>query len=702
MGSANNIAIDGLSYNGNFNVKNGTDGVTNGTTTFTSASGSFTAAQTGQRIVINGAGVAGAPLETTITFVNSTTLTLGVAATSTASGQTWNLGFGGICINDSSSNTDITFRNMYVYGCDDNSFSFTASGSGGTGPTRVQLFDNRIVCTQSAVASGGIWVAQTVTDVTIRNNNIDCSQNQSSTSNVGPAAINIESGGLTTTISNFTVTGNHLWCANDWCLQVGPFNAYQPANFVITDNTMNVNGPEASGTAAPNGCASIEALPGLIFTGNICNANGTSLPYTGFEVFADRGTISNNTCNLENPGTAACFVFIILNNSSITGNVVNGFGENGGGSQIAAGFQIGGTHADQAISTLNESGNIVTVVATGALNAWFQPGVTITITGSTTAGYNISGLILNTSYSRTGATFTMYNPTSGLASCSGACTTSALILPQQNNNTLSNNTVTLPCSGTLASSRYGFLFRATGAGELVQGNRLFGNKVIGCGNGATGDVGISMAGSAAVTASIFGNDLVNLATGIQLTSGSGSVFGNTFTNVASLYGGGSLGLWMVSSLPGQTNRLTADSASITATTAATAVTQFSFANLLPSTNYVVRCTGRYIQATAASTFGIAVQGATNAPTLLQAAATVSTGATSMGTADSGNITTTTYTQVAAPTVITFGSIWPFSIDINLETGASAPTLNVGFFSGSASDAINIKRGSQCTVTQSLQ
>jgi hypothetical protein len=73
----------------------GTDGVTNGTTTFTSASGAFTTATTGRTLVCDVCGTAGAPLITTVTFVNATTLTLATAATNTASSLKWQLyGYG--------------------------------------------------------------------------------------------------------------------------------------------------------------------------------------------------------------------------------------------------------------------------------------------------------------------------------------------------------------------------------------------------------------------------------------------------------------------------------------------------------------------------------------------------------------------------------------------------------------------------------
>jgi len=62
-----------------------TDGVTSGTTTFTSATAGFASADTGKHIMINGGnGAAAGPVLTTITFSNSTTVTLGSAAGASA------------------------------------------------------------------------------------------------------------------------------------------------------------------------------------------------------------------------------------------------------------------------------------------------------------------------------------------------------------------------------------------------------------------------------------------------------------------------------------------------------------------------------------------------------------------------------------------------------------------------------------------
>lgn len=62
-------------------------GVTSGTATLTSATAAFTTNDTGKSIRVSGAGAAGIDLLTTITFVNSTTVTLAVNASTTISAK---------------------------------------------------------------------------------------------------------------------------------------------------------------------------------------------------------------------------------------------------------------------------------------------------------------------------------------------------------------------------------------------------------------------------------------------------------------------------------------------------------------------------------------------------------------------------------------------------------------------------------------
>jgi hypothetical protein len=440
-------------------------------------------------------------------------------------------GFTGPCITDVQNNTNVRIQNNTISNCDLNPLVLSATSSGGTGPSTVQILDNTITSSASPHSSGTISLQETVSGVIISRNVLDASQ---TTFTSGPADIEMESQGKTTTISGVTITDNHMLCpsqtgSSGWCIQGGPFNAYQMVDIVIANNTYDFVG---SGTSV-TGCVSIEFVVGLILNNNTCNFNYMTNNYTGFEVFADKATVVGNTLNVESPGDNAGITLVNVNNSTISSNVINGGGE-GTGSNVSAGIIIGGTHGSNAISTMTESGNIVTVTTTAALNTWFLPGATVNITGATTTGYNIAGPILNTGYNQSSGVFEMYNPTGSLASCSGACTTSATVNSQQNNNTVVGNTITLPCGGTLAGNHYGFMVRPLGTNEVANNNKIANNTVIGCGNGTANSYGVDVTGNVGGTNNtvLSSNHFVNLAAGIWNNAGLDTyAVNNTFVNV---------------------------------------------------------------------------------------------------------------------------------------------------------------------------
>ena len=228
----------------------------------------------------------------------------------------------------------------------------------------------------------------------------------------------------------------------------------------------------------------------------------------------------------------------MCNATTVIGNKVIGFGETGDQSNVSGGIVIESTHASQALSagSLVETGNSVLVTVGATLSVFWQPGASLCIGGATTTGYNICGILLNTSYSRLGGTFTLYNPTGSLASCSGACTASAIIYAENSNNVFSSNQINLPCQGTLTNNRYGMMIRVTGANEVANYNKYNNNTITGCGNGATGDVGIRSTGTGSgVEDSNTYNDnkLVNLSVGYLITEGTTFFIRNTeYINVA--------------------------------------------------------------------------------------------------------------------------------------------------------------------------
>jgi hypothetical protein len=148
---------------------------------------------------------------------------------------------------------------------------------------------------------------------------------------------------------------------------------------------------------------------------------------------------------------------------------------------------------------------------------------------------------------------------------------------------------------------------------------------------------------------------------------------------------------------GNTVVLTADSTGITATTPGTAI--FTLGTMKASTNYGFHCVGTYSQATAAAANGVSIQGATNAPTRLDAsynAFTSNAGAAAEGSL--ANLTTTTFTALSGTfTPSATATVFNWAVDGVVQNGASATTLKIGFFTGNASDALTIKAGSYCSL-----
>lgn len=153
---------------------------------------------------------------------------------------------------------------------------------------------------------------------------------------------------------------------------------------------------------------------------------------------------------------------------------------------------------------------------------------------------------------------------------------------------------------------------------------------------------------------------------------------------------------------GNTQVLTADATPITATTPGTVV--FTWGALTVSTNRSFHCSILYSQTTAAAAGdGIAVQGATNAPTRLDAWGKIDStnpaSTTYSGSAGSAlNITSTTATSVVTVTPGASGTVYQAQVDGTIQVGASASTLNILMFTGNASDSIVPKAGSYCTLT----
>jgi lysophospholipase L1-like esterase len=148
--------------------------------------------------------------------------------------------------------------------------------------------------------------------------------------------------------------------------------------------------------------------------------------------------------------------------------------------------------------------------------------------------------------------------------------------------------------------------------------------------------------------------------------------------------------------------LTSDTSGITATTPGTV--EFTWGALPISQNYSFTCSGTYSQATGAGGMGIAVQGATNAPTRIDAWGSIDTTdpTSTTVTASKGsllNLTSTTATSVVLATPGATGTVYQWKLDGSVQNGTSPTTLNILFYTGNAADAVTIKAGSYCHILE---
>lgn len=148
---------------------------------------------------------------------------------------------------------------------------------------------------------------------------------------------------------------------------------------------------------------------------------------------------------------------------------------------------------------------------------------------------------------------------------------------------------------------------------------------------------------------------------------------------------------------GNTVLLTADATGITATTPGTVI--FTMGTMKASTNYSLHCEGTYSQATGAAANGVAIQGATNAPTRIDASYNVWTSNAGVNAnGNLANLTTTTLTALSGTfTPSATATIFNWEVRAVVQNGATATSLKVAFFTGNASDALTIKAGSYCTL-----
>jgi hypothetical protein len=540
--SASNFTMSNLVYNGNYNAQTAATGVTNGTTTFTVSSGTpFSSSNTGQTIsIVGGLASGNLPLTTTVTFVNSTTLTLAScgAGCSTASGLTWYLGYGGPCITDATNNTNLHIRNNQMFGCSNTMLTLTASGAGGTGVNTFDILNNTI--TGSAIAPAAINLQETILNGKINDNFLDCSL----CTGPGYNTLGFESQGLTTNISNLEISRNTIAIpvaqtnGLTWGIQGGNFNAYASTNIQILDNYIYAVG-SGTGTSS-SGCISLQGVINSVINGNICDFKGIFAYYTGYEFIGGSGvTITGNTFNTETAGGNGSIVLSGSSSHTISGNTFNGWGANGSASGFNSAVAMGVPFAAVAINSCSETGNVATYVANAAIGQ-LQPGITVYFAGTfTPAGYGGGPYLMqNANYVRGGSTttFSVILPTTGL----GACTVEGTVNGGDFNNNVTGNTFNFPVGlyGAITSPLYGLQFRGTPSGSYVSNNRVCNNIFNGPGTAAAAGTGLTFQTVISDSNVVCENTFQNLPVGIQASGGTNNnILNNTYTNVTTVFNG---------------------------------------------------------------------------------------------------------------------------------------------------------------------
>jgi hypothetical protein len=259
-------------------------------------------------------------------------------------------------------------------------------------------------------------------------------------------------------------------------------------------------------------------------------------------------------------------------------------------------------------------------------------------------------------------------------------------------------------TSSAALTQFGVLFGGGAGGAPTASAQGAANMPL-LGNGAANPVFSTIAYLTTISGSgclVFSSSTTQLACAANIAANklvrAGGV--GTAPNASSFSDGSVTNLASTTNLFTATNtvRLTANTSAITATTPGTAVLTFS--TLPVSTNLSFHCHLLYNQQTAAvAGTGFAIQGATNAPTRLDAWANMYTsnaGVSVQGTVQ--NLATTTATPLVTGTPSAITTVFPADIYGSIQNGASTSTLTILAFTGNVSDSITVQAGSYCSVS----
>jgi hypothetical protein len=437
--------------------------------------------------------------------------------------------FTGGCFSFAGNISQVIFQNNYVHNCDGNSLVFTGASTGAQGPTNFKVLNNYIVEGENGF---GLTFSQNISGFDVEGNRFDCSPSTANP-NPGSACLQLESQGLTTSISHGKIVNNTIItpsCSGGecWGTQLGQFNAYASTDIVFGQNHTIISGPSAN-------CGSFQGLTNSRFDLGVCEEAGNTANYAAWEFIMSNGiNVTGGQLDDEGPGNAVGIIISSTSNSNFSGLTINGFGESPTGG-VTAGMEItsAASGGSQAIASCTETGNVATyTVSSPPLNANFQPPAAVFLGGSyTPAGFGGGPYtITNTNYNRIAGTFSVILPVTGLGtSCSG---TSLIAQTVTSNNNFSNIVLNFPTGqyGALGSVLFGIQIRSNITQAIVSNNHFSDININGTPGATINEDAISIQspGTNVTTDSntFDGIKINNVNIGLNLVAGTTSYFRN--------------------------------------------------------------------------------------------------------------------------------------------------------------------------------
>jgi hypothetical protein len=437
--------------------------------------------------------------------------------------------FTGGCFSFAGNISQVIFQNNYVHNCDGNSLVFTGASTGSQGPTNFKVLNNYIVEGENGF---GLTFSQNISGFDVEGNRFDCSPSTANP-NPGSACLQLESQGLTTSISHGKIVNNTIItpsCSGGecWGTQLGQFNAYASTDIVFGQNHTIISGPSAN-------CGSFQGLTNSRFDLGVCEEAGNTANYAAWEFIMSNGiNVTGGELDDEGPGDAVGIIISSTSNSNFSGLTINGFGESPTGG-VTAGLEItsAASGGSQAIASCTETGNVATyTVSSPPLNANFQPPAAVFLGGSyTPAGFGGGPYaITNTNYNRISGTFSVILPVTGLGtSCSG---TSLIAQTVTSNNNFSNIVLNFPTGqyGALGSVLFGIQIRSNITQAIVSNNHFSDININGTPGASINEDAISIQspGTNVTTDSntFDGIKINNVNIGLNLVAGTTSYFRN--------------------------------------------------------------------------------------------------------------------------------------------------------------------------------